>query len=230
MRRVALFALFILASCSGDSQTTEPPAPAPTLTTIANAEPEVPSPTTATTTTAAPTTTTTTTTTTSTLPQDAAPDFRISQVVFGEASFVIITNWGNDSGSLDGYWLSQADTYQALPDISLSPSEQALLGIAPLPPPDLAGMAVVLHLGPAIGFIAPDGGEVALHDSDRFDDPASLIAYVEWGRGAHPRSELAEQAGIWDGTRVVVFDDAPSISTGAYPATSGLDWSPDIGG
>ena len=227
MSRVALIALLILASCGGDSQTTEPPGPAPTLTTIGAAEPESTAPTTSTTTTVAPATTSTTT---STLPPNAAPEFRISQVVFGEASFVIITNWGNESGSLDGYWLSQAEAFQALPDISLSPSEQALIGLAPLPPPDLTGMATVFHLGPAIGFIAPEGGEVALHDSDQFDDSASLVAYVEWGRGAHARSDLAQQAGIWDGTRVVVFDDAPSISTGAYPATSGLDWSADIGG
>ena len=151
-------------------------------------------------------------------------------MVFGESSFVVITNWGTAAGTLDGYWLSQGDIYQALPDVSLAPSDQALLGLAPLPPPDLTGMAAVVHLGPAIGSIELEGGEIAMHNSDQFDEATSLVAYVQWGRGPHSRSDLATAAGIWDGTSVIVFDDAPSISTGAFPATSSIDWSADIGG
>lgn len=227
MRRAALIALLILASCSGEGQTTEPPQPAPTLTSLADAE--TPTTTTAGPTTVAPSTTTTTTTTT-TLPANAAADFGMSQVVFGDSASVVITNWGNDSGTLGGYWLSQGGAFQALPDVALAPGEQALIGLAEVPPPELAGMAAVIDLGRAIGVISPDSGEIALHNSDQFDDSASLVAYVEWGAGEHERAALAATAGIWEPGAVVVFDDAPSISSGVHPAISSQDWSVDIGG
>ncbi len=227
MRRAALISLLILASCSGDGQTSAPSSTQPVLTTIAAAgtpATTVPAPTT----TAAPSTTTTTTPTT--LPANAAPAFALSQVVFGDSSFVIITNWGNDGGSLAGFWLSQGGAFQALPDVTLRPGEQALIGLAAEPPPDLAGLAAIIDLGRSIGTVAPDSGEIALHNSTAFDDAASLVAYVEWGETNQARSELAMAAGLWDGIPVAVFDDAPSISTGIYPAISSLDWSVDIGG
>ncbi len=226
MRFAALILALILASCSGDSQTTEPPAPAPTLTSIAESAP----PETSTTTTAAVETTTTSTTTTTTLPPNAAPAFALSQVVFGDAAFVVITNWGNDVGTLDGFWLSQGDALQALPEVSLAPGEQALIGLGPVAPPELTGFAAVVDLGIAVGTISPKTGELALHSSTAFDDPSELVAYVAWGQGLHQRSELATTAGLWDGNSVEVFDDAPSISSGVYPAANANDWSADIGG
>jgi hypothetical protein len=227
MRRTALIALLILASCAGDGQTTEPPPPAPTLTTLADAELPQTS-TAAPVTTIAPTTTTTPVTTT--LPADAAADFGLTQVVFGDSAFVVITNWGNDSGTLRDHWLSQGDAFQALPDIALAPGEQALIGLAEIAPPELTGMAAVVDLGRAIGPVALDSGEVGLHHSSSFDDPASLVAYVAWGAGSHARAELATAADLWDQGFVAVFDNAQSISSGVHPAVSSLDWSVDIGG
>ena len=164
------------------------------------------------------------------MPSDASAAFGLSQVVFGDGAFVIITNWGNDTGSLAGYWLSQGQAYQALPDVSLAPGEQTLLGLAAVPPPELAGITATVHIGPAIGVLDPLTGEVALISGRSFDDPASLVAYVEWGDNTHTRSEVATSAGLWDGVPIAVFDDAPSISTGVYPATRSIDWSVDIGG
>jgi hypothetical protein len=91
-------------------------------------------------------------------------------------------------------------------------------------------MAAIIDLGRAIGEVAAGNGEVALHIGDAFDDPASLLAYVAWGNGPHGRIDQATSAGLWDGTSVEVFDNAPSISTGVYPATMSNDWAPDIGG
>ena len=225
MRRAALIAVLILASCSGDGQATESIAPAPTTTT---AEP----PTTTTSapeTTNAPTTATSTTTTT-TLPPNAAPEFVLSQVVFGDSSFVVITNWGTAPGTLKGLWLSQETSYQALPDVALAPAEQALIGLAAKAPPDLAGMAATIDLGPAVGDVVAESGELGLHSGSAFDDGAALLAYVAWGDGPHLRVELATSVGLWDGTAVPVVDEAPSISTGVYPAVRSIDWSADIGG
>lgn len=71
---------------------------------------------------------------------------------------------------------------------------------------------------------------MALHNSDDFDDPASLIDYVAWGVGPHLRLEQATEAGIWDGSTVEIVDEAPSISTGIYPAVRAEDWATDLGG
>lgn len=225
MRRILLVAVLIFASCGGDGQTAETTLPAPDLTTLPDAEPQP--------TTAAPattTTSTTTTTTTTTVPPNAAPAFALSQVVFGEGAFVIITNWGNDVGTLAGLWLSQGTSAQELPDAELAPGQQALVGLAAQAPPDLAGMAAVVDLGPTLGAVDPESGEIGLHLGEDTDDAAGLISYVAWGTGPHLTAELATTAGLWDGAAVEIFDQAPSISTGLYPATLGMDWSADLGG
>jgi hypothetical protein len=226
MRRVALIAVVILASCGGNGETTRSTQPPPTLTSLPPATASA----SATTTTTNPATTTTTTTTTTTLPDDAAAEFAFSQVVFGDLAFVIIINWGNDAGRLTGLWLSQGTSVQALPDVEVGPGEQVLLGLASEQPPDLTGMAAVLHVGPSVGDIVKSGGELALHNSDDFDDPGSLIDYVAWGVGPQLRLEQAAEAGIWDGSKVEVVDEAPSISTGIYPAVRAEDWATDLGG
>ncbi len=115
--------------------------------------------------------TTTSTTTTTTFPPNATAEFAFSQVVFGELAFVIITNWGDGAGNLDGLWLSQGTAVQALQDVEIGPGEQAVLGLGADPPLDLAGMAAVVHVGPSVGQIVASGGELALHRSGTFDDP-----------------------------------------------------------
>jgi hypothetical protein len=225
MRRAALIAILILAACGGDSETTTTTSPAPVLTTLGDA-PVPPT----TTTTAPPTTTTSTTTTTTTLAPNAAAEFGLTQVVFGESAFVIITNWGNNTGNLLGHWLCQFPSYQSLPDIELAPGEQVLVGLSTTPPPQLSGMAITVDLGSAIGILDPNSGEVVLYDSSSFEDPESIVAYVEWGETGHHRAILAIQAGVWSEGAVEVFDEAPSISSGVFPATLNTDWSADIGG
>jgi len=227
MRRVALTAVIILASCAGNGETSEPTNPPATLTSLPAATVSTSS---ATTTTIPATTSTTITTTTTTLPADAAADFAFSQVVFGDLAFVVVTNWGNDTGRLQGLWLSQGSSVQALPDVEIGPGEQALLGLAANPPPDLTGMAAVLHIGPSVGDIVANGGELALHDSDAFNEPSSLLDYVAWGEGPHLRIGQAAEAGIWGESTVEVIDHAPSISTGFHPTTGAEDWAADLGG
>lgn len=225
MRRTALIALLMLTACTSTTEpieTTEHTA----LTTLPRATAAV----TTTTTMATTTTEVSTTTTTTTLPPNAAPEFAFSQVVFGNLAFVIIINWGDAPGTTKGLWLTQGQAVQSLPDVELAPGEQAVLGLAAQPPLDLTGMAAIVHIGPAVGAIEQTGGELALHDSDAFDDPESLIDYVAWGAGPHPRAKEATEAGIWDGSSIDIVDQAPSISTGIYPATHASDWALDIGG
>ena len=143
---------------------------------------------------------------------------------------MVITNWGDGTGNLEGYWLCQDQLYKSLPDIELGPGEQALLGLSRTPPPELAGMAANLFLGPTIGELDPKSGEVALFSSTAFDDPDAIVAYVEWGEPGHSRSSVAIEAGVWSEGAVVVFDEAPSISSGVFPATGSGSWFADIGG
>ncbi len=224
MRRSLVFAALILAACSANSETTTTTTP-PLPTTLG----EVAQPAPTTTTSEVPPSTTATTTTT-TLPPNAAPDFGLTQVVFGDAALVVITNWGNAPGTLDGHWLCQFPAYQSLPGVELGPGEQVVIGLADIPPPDLAGMAAVVDLGPALGSLDPAGGEIALYLGSEFGDSESIVAYVEWGEPGHERAEVGIAAGIWDGGSVPVFDEAPSISSGVHPATSSSDWSADVGG
>ena len=224
MRRATLIILILLAGCGGTTESTTTPPP-PTLTTLEEAVVE-PAPTT----TAAPTTTTTTTTTTTAIPPNAAAEYGLTQVVFGDSAFVVITNWGNAPGSLLGYWICQATSYMALPDVELDPGKQVLIGLARTPPPELAGMAATIFLGPAIGELSPAAGEVALFNAADFENPEAIDAYVQWGEPDQDASAIAEAAGIWDGGAVEVFDEAPSISSGVFPAFSSNDWFADVGG
>lgn len=204
------------------TESTQPPASLTSLPPATVTESPTPVPSTG--------STTTSTTTTTTFPPNATAEFAFSQVVFGELAFVIITNWGDGPGNLDGLWLSQGTAVQALQDVEIGPGEQAVLGLGADPPLDLAGMAAVVHVGPSVGQIVASGGELALHRSGTFDDPDNLIDYVAWGDGPHLRLEQATEAGIWDGATVEVVDHSPSISTGIYPATSSGDWASDLGG
>lgn len=226
MRRLTLVAILMIAGCggNGDVATTAPPPPLTTLDDAA-AEPTPPP----STTTAAPSATTTTTTTT-TVPANATARFGLTQVVFGDGAAVVITNWGNGEGDLAGRWLCQQTSCAVLPEIALNSGEQALIGLAETPPPELAGMAAEVFLGPAIGVLAAEAGEVALFEDEAFDSPDSIEAYVRWGEPDQEGSVVAVEAGIWDGDAVEVFDEAPSISCGVFPAISSVDWSADVGG
>jgi hypothetical protein len=150
--------------------------------------------------------------------------------VFGDVAYVVITNWGNDAGSLDGLWLSQGEATRALPGLELSPGEQAFVGLATEPPPDLVGANATAHLGAALGEIAKQGGEMAMYEGDPAEATTSLVGYVAWGDAPHPHAESATEAGLWDGATVEIVDDTPSISTGIYPAVRAGDWAVDLGG
>jgi hypothetical protein len=143
---------------------------------------------------------------------------------------VIITNWGNSTGDLGGYWLCQGTIKKYLPEIELAPGEQALLGLGRDRPPDLTGMAVTLFLGPSIGELDPESGEIAVFADSACDDPSRMVAYVQWGKPGNLRSDTAIEAGLWSEGSVEVLDDAPSISTGVFPADSKDTWFADIGG
>lgn len=226
MRRAVLFLVLILAACGGDGETSSTVAHFPDLTTL----PPATSPPARSTSTSTTTTSTTTTSTTTTLPPNAVAEYGLSHVVFGDNPLIIITNWGNAPGTLDGHWLGQGTAFAALPPIELNPGEQALIGLGDTPPLVLAGIAATEHLGPVLGGFPVTGGEVGLFSSDDFDEPSSVVAYVAWGTAEQPIATVAVAAGVWGERTVVTTDEDPSISSGVFPATTSDDWFTDIGG
>lgn len=130
-----------------------------------------------------------------------ASRFVLQSVSFGEPASVTITNVGNAAGSLDGYWLCNRPNYMPVPSTTLQ-----------------AGESVTVSAGP-LGIGSADG-EVGLYASNRFDDPAAIRSYVEWGAAGHGRSAVAVAAGIWDGGGVApgpaglrAKTEVPSAST-----------------
>ena len=57
--------------------------------------------------------------------------------------------------------------------------------------------ATILFSMRDLGDISTGGGELALADSDSFDDPTSMLEYVAWGQGELALSETATEAGLW---------------------------------
>ncbi|HSM44090.1 MAG TPA: hypothetical protein VK969_03650, partial [Acidimicrobiia bacterium] len=57
--------------------------------------------------------------------------------------------------------------------------------------------ATILFSMRNLGDISTGGGELALADSDSFEDPDSMLEYVAWGRGEFALSDAATEAGLW---------------------------------
>lgn len=57
--------------------------------------------------------------------------------------------------------------------------------------------ATILFSMRQLGEISTSSGELALADSDSFDDPDSLLDYVAWGDRDLRLSAAATEAGLW---------------------------------
>ena len=166
-----------------------------------------------------------TTTAISTTADGGSAVFAIEMVTFGDGAMVVITNTGAGAGDLAGHWLCQRPSYFQIPDVALEPGAQvaiALDGEGFAPPPG----AVTIDAVATVGTIDPTSGELGLYSASQFDDPTSIVSYVEWGSAGHGRSSVAVAAGIWtDGGFVATTPTTASLSTTAVPATGPDDWS-----
>lgn len=160
-----------------------------------------------------------------------APHFAITQVVFGEGGYVVITNVGGSAGSIGGYALCQRPSYLNLPDVELLPFESVWVA---------AGDGSLLTATPAKEVIPANGalgsfdradGEVALYSTPDFASADAIRSYVEWGSSGHGRSSVAVEAGLWaEGAFVEIPSDADSVQAVAQPADSPEDWVAGLGG
>lgn len=224
---VPLIALLLLAAaCSSDDEDGEPTAPAPTEAPQAEAPATTQAPTTSQPTAAEPESTTVAT---EAVPEgDAA--FAMTQVVFGDSGYVVITNVGNGTGDVGGHWLCQRPAYFEIPSTELAPGESVWVAAADgagLVPAQ--GVVAVVVANRSLGAFSVETGEMAMYTSNGFGDSTAIVDYVEWGSAGHGRSSVAVEAGIWpDGGFVEVPEEAVAIS-GAAPTSGPDDWAPDIG-
>lgn len=216
MRRLACLSVIVLvaAACggtSGDSTTTTTVA-SPSTTADA-----APSTTAGVTTTAAEATTTTAAVTGS-----SGAQLVLTSVSFGASPFVVITNIGDETGSLAGHFLCQRPSYAGLPDVEVAAGEAIAFSLGGddfTPPEGVTASEEVLELG----GLSNTGGEMGLYTSSNFGSSDDIISYVEWGSGDHGRSATAVAAGIWGGF-VPTSDSTLSLVAETLPALSSDDW------
>jgi hypothetical protein len=231
-RRAALTAILsvtlVLAACS-DSVSTDPttttvagptttPADGSTTTTLGG-DATVP-------TTAAPTTTTTTTTIVPT-----AGTLSLTRIVFLPVPYVTVTNVGNEPVDLGDHWLVAGGARHRLPARTVATGDTVVLGLGDEAPPDVTGVAATIDLGPVLGPVVVEDGEMALFSAAQFAEPAAVVDYVEWGSSGHRRSAVAVAAGLWEERAfVAVPPEAQALSSSGEPTAGPEDWTADVGG
>jgi hypothetical protein len=235
-----LMALLVLlaTACSGDDASPTTPDTAALdstttaiqdATTTTSVAEETPPPSDTTTTSPASTTTTVPSTTTTV---SAGPGvLAITRVVFEPATYIAVTNVGSSPVELSDHWLCQRPGYKQLPEFELEAGDTVAIGLGDAAPDDLVGLKATFDLARAVGPVTRDGGELGLYAGPAFDDPASIVDYVEWGSPDHGRSSVAVAAGIWQaGAFVEVPSEALSISSSGAPRAGFEDWFADVGG
>ncbi len=209
MRRLAFLSVVVLtaAACGGSdgestTTTTEPATSTTAESTVS--------------TTVADATTTTAATT------GSGGQLVVTTVSFGASPYVVITNIGDETGSLAGHFLCQRPSYAGLPDDDVAAGEAiafSLGGDGFTPPEGVTASDEVLDLG----GLSNTGGEIGLYTSSDFSSSDDIISYVEWGSGDHGRSATAVAAGIWGGF-VPTTDATLSLVAQTLPALSADDW------
>ncbi len=202
------FAL-VVAACSSDSE-------AETTTTQATTTSEVTTTTEATTTTPEATTTIPEATTTSeaTTSTSEAPvgqpsaTLAISEIGFGSAGYVEITNISDGTASLEGLWLCQQPSYHALSG-TLEPGESVRFDAA----------------DSRYGTLNADRGAMGLYTSSDFGSSDAIIGYVAWGPSGHGRLGVAITAEVWTEDSSVDATGASLIITTEPAPISAEGWA-----
>lgn len=86
--------------------------------------------------------------------------------------------------------------------------------------------ATILFSMSDLGDISTGGGELALAESDSFDDPDSMLEYVTWGQSELALSETATEAGLWppDQGTIDVPDETVALLRVDPTGTGPLAW------
>lgn len=125
------------------------------------------------------------------IPEKVSP-FDIQEVGVGDNSYVSLTNFTDQPGSLNGFYLCQGKSCFALPDKIVPASETVRVAVG-------AGndLQNVVAANASFGKLRPEDGEIALTNSAAPDAPEKIMIYLEWGSTPHELTALAIKAGLW---------------------------------
>jgi hypothetical protein len=118
--------------------------------------------------------------------------FQIVEVGFGEGQYVGFGNFTELPATLGGAWLCQERDCVQLPDREVGPGETLYVTVG-----NGSGLNGVVAAGADLPVLTPADGELALFQTNDFDDPAAMIGYLQWGKTPHAQTELAIEAGFW---------------------------------
>ena len=134
-------------------------------------------------------------------------DFYISEVVFGQDGYAVVTNGASVSADPAGLFLCQFPSYPEVPAGQLDPGESARVPASEL------------------GELKPESGEVALFLRPEWENPDAIAGYVQWGTTGHKREEPAVAGGVWEQDSFVVAGDASGLIASGPASTSAGAWS-----
>lgn len=118
--------------------------------------------------------------------------FSINEIGLGENGFVALTNYTDVPASLDGLYLCQGRDCFKLPDVVVDPETTVRIAVG-----NGTGLENVVATHATIGELRPFDGEVALFNSNDFDDPQEIAVYFQWGAPLHQLTQMAIDAGLW---------------------------------
>lgn len=156
--------------------------------------------------------------------------FVLSEVVFGENGYIVVTNVGGATGNLGGFALCQRPAYYQFDSIDVEPFASVWVAMDDGSSLTNASVTIVGSNG-ALGRLNPGSGEMALYRSSEFSSSAEILSYVEWGVSGHGRSSVAIEAGLWEADAFIeIPDDAFGVVSTTDQPDAPEDWVAQIGG
>jgi hypothetical protein len=134
-------------------------------------------------------------------PGGGRPALHMAEILMEPVSgeqLVALANLGKGTANLIGWHLCLHPACPRLPDMSIAPQSWVIIHLG------VSGTQSVTDVYVPLPRLNRPGDELALYNSNRFDDPRSMVDYVRWGSGRAPgRLNVAVSAGLWTGNESV---------------------------
>lgn len=142
--------------------------------------------------------------------------FAITEINFG-ARTIEVTNHGDTAVDPNGLIVCNFPSYAPISGApTLEPGESLTV--------DIEGIGIPANA---------DTGEMGLYLNNAFEDPAAIVAYVEWGATGHQRSPVAQAAevggiAVWTGGFVDATGASVLTATVSFP-NAAAQWTAQTG-
>ena len=131
--------------------------------------------------------------------------FYISEVVFGDQGYVVVTNGSDSEADIAGLSLCQFPEYPEIPGGLVASGESVRVAASEL------------------GGLDNQSGEVGLYLRPDWSDPDAIAGYVQWGTTGHKREEPAVAAGVWAADSFVDAQNSTRMIASGSAVAAG-DW------